>query len=472
MHRILDTLCLVILGTNTGLIFLVIWLGIWPDQSLAEFLKGWQAYAVFGVMISTPLVVISYFAGEDVKSRILKTTREKVLVPCFSTPGRSARTLVALGAALGGQVAFLLHFYRAAEQEYAKLLFDADPIAAQNHATLRLPVSRVDGFLWEVAEAAVQAEQRISRNENPDTTRAVVKRLAERRECFRPAIYRYLLAYGRMKAAMVLENLPEALAQARQMERMGRFLSEEDVRRGTFTQGQVYFADREGVLSGRRPDDSLAAAIRIFQNDDSTAAQRTLGGCYYLNNRVEEAMTVWERARAAASAKDTVERKRLLNNLAMGYAVLKQLATARKTVDEGLALPFEENREKERREQIRLLATKAAVCAELKDIATARVAWNEREKLKVDEGSACTFALQAQLLASECLNESKLERQMWVRAQLWFALAGAAGLKPAALEMDSPEARSALMSKAASKFNSCYRGLTFDTATVEKALNL
>jgi tetratricopeptide (TPR) repeat protein len=471
MHRILDILCLVALGVNAMLIFPSAWLGLAPTQSLSEFLKGWEAYAVLSMVFSAPLVVVTYLAGADVKNQLLKWIREKVLARCFATSGRSFGTLFVLLFVLAGQALFLHRFYHAAEPGFTALLFEGDPAGAQSYAALQVPVSQVDGFLWEVAEAGLQAEQRNSRSENPETARTLAKRFDERREIFRPATFRYLLAYGRMKIAMALGNPQEAIVQAAQMEQLGRFLGEEFVRRGKLAQGLVYLSDREGVLFGRHPEESRAAAIKVFQTDSSAAAQRNLGSCYYLNNQIDEAISVWDRALINPSLKDTAERKRLLNNLAMGFVVLKQSSSARKKVQEGLTIPFETSKESERREQIRLLATKAAVSLELKDFPEARKAWNEREKLKVDEGSPCTYALQAQLLANECVSERLPERKLWLRAQLWFALVGAVGLKPGELELDDSEARLKLAAAAASKFKNCYRGLEFDTATVAKALN-
>jgi len=455
---------------NALFLFPVVWLGVAPAKSLLEFLKGWESYAMVGMIISVPLVVVSYLAGADVKNQLLKWTREQVLVRCFATTGKSLGTLLALSLAFGIQAVFLVTFFKSASPAFTALLFDNDPDAAQRYATLQLPVERVDGVFWEVAEAALQAEKRNSRSEDPATGRTLLKRFHERREIFRPAIYRYLLAYGRMKASLALGNTRDALIQAILLERIGRFLGETKERRGRQAQGLVYLSDREGVLSDRKPKDSLTAAIKVFQTDSTPGGQRNLGNCYFLNDQPEEAIRVWEAALSASGLTDMVEKKQLLNNRALGFNVLKQPIAARKYVEEGLTIPFDSSKERERREQIRLLATKAAICIELKDYVEARRTWNEREMLKVDQGSPGTYALQAQILARECLSELQPNRRIWLRAQLWYALAGAAGLAPAELELDTAEARSKLAERAANKFASCYRGLAFDRELVEKAM--
>lgn len=260
----------------------------------------------------------------------------------------------------------------------------------------------------------------------------------------------------------VLEN-PKAAVEFYERARLyARLLGKEEVRRTARKIASIYFSDNTGAAGIGEDNKRYRYIISLISSDSNEAAQRMVGSSYYLLGEYSKSIETWNNLLSSVATHDSIERKKIINNIALAYAALHQYTLALLKVEEGLRLPFSENNENERREQIRLLSTKTLVELNSNSCATARTSWNTRNKLKKQDLSKCTSLINALVWA--CDNPASN------RKNIIESLLTGVGQDPLSFKDHTTEAYSAIIEQAEKTFSDCYLGLKFNLKNVKRGI--
>mgnify|MGYP000344222346 CR=1 FL=1 len=206
----------------------------------------------------------------------------------------------------------------------------------------------------------------------------------------------------------------------------------------------------------------MRAIVQLLGTDSNPTAQRMLGTSYYLLGEYAKASETWNELLATMGKKDSIEKKKILNNISLAYNAQFQYSLAMKKVNEGLSILFDTNNEKERREQIRLLSTKTLTLVAQDNCEDARTIWDYRNSLKQQQLSKCTSLITTQVLS--CNGAVGYEKEL-----IESVLIGVGQDPDSFIDYTAP-AMSSLIGQATTTFSSCYLGLKYPKEKVSGAV--
>jgi hypothetical protein len=240
-----------------------------------------------------------------------------------------------------------------------------------------------------------------------------------------------------------------------------RFVDEIDERFVTRRIAEIYLRDTDNQSDIPNKKLRLNKVIALIAGDPDDTARRMLGSARYLLGEYTEAINVWKLSLDNKDKNDILERKQLLNNMAVGYTKLHQYVLAIQMAEAGVDLPFDVGSEPQRREQIRLLSTLATAHYYAQHCDAAVQVWQVRQNMKQQNLSQCTALLDAQFRACKISSERD--------NQLMSSLLIGVAQEPETFVDQTVEAITALVNQASIVFGECYLGLSFDSDKVLEA---
>jgi hypothetical protein len=462
MIRILQVLLFVVLSAVFFGTVLSLWLGLAPELRLLEYLSGWQA---FGAVLSTFALyagLIAYVFGWNPQNRLLHWLRSKLLLPAMTRAVPLAVLLAVLSALAAAEAGFLMRFDAHHDNPVLAQVW-SENYAAADRELAGLDATAADiAHLLVVNDAIRQQFLSTSQGADKDLCRIYNHYFQQKNLAFRPAWERFSATYANASCMQVLENPKAALDLYGTAMRYARWLGLQEERRTARKMAAIYFADVHGVSGIKDRNERHRHIVTLIGSDPQPTAQRMLGASYYQVGEFAKAAETWNTLLSSIPPGDAMERKKLRNNIALAYAAQHQHSLALETLEAGLASPFREEDESERREQIRLLSTKALVQLYRNDCAGAAATWKARNTLRRQALTKCTALISAQVLACETSREA--------RDAVFENLLLGIGQDPGSFKDPTREALVSLIEQGEKVFAGCYLGLTLRTERIRNVV--
>jgi tetratricopeptide (TPR) repeat protein len=462
MLKYLQIALLFLLSVAFAISIPTLWLGVSPELSLLSFLSGWQVFGSLTTTLAIYTGIIAYIFGWDPHSKALHWFRENVLLRSLHSVATLATVNVILLVFILLEASFLYGFFVSPNRSIVDAIYAENYAAADRElASVDIPGNRI-AALYFVNDSIRQQFFSTSQNADKNLCRVYLNYFSRTNQIFTPIWHRYMQAYAQASCMQVLENPKAAVAFYEQSRLYARWLGPEEERRTARKIATIFFYDNNGAAGISAHSERYRYIITLIGSDSNETAQRMVGSSYYLLGEFSKAIETWETLLSSISTTQAIERKRLINNIALAYTALHQKSLALVKVEEGLQLPFSESNESERREQIRLLSTKTLVELNGNSCISARTSWDARNKLKQQDLSKCTSLIGAQVLA--CGNVSSN------RSEIISSLLIGVGQDPSSFKDYTTEALSAIIEQAEKTFTDCYLGLRFDANSVKQAV--
>lgn len=440
-----------------------LWLGFSPELSLFLFLSGWQIFGTLTTTLAIYTGIIAYIFGWNPKGKALNWFRDHVLLKALHNVATLATINTGLLMLILLAASFLYGFRLPPNNSVV------DAIYAENYAAADRELASIDmshdriAALFFVNESIRQQFFSTSQNADKDLCRVYLNYFSKTNQLFTPIWSRYMQTYAQASCMQVLENPKAAIEFYEQSRLYARWLGQEEERRTARKIATIYFSDNNGTAGISANKDRYRYIITLIGSDSNETAQRMVGSSYYLLGEYSKAIETWGILLSSIPATQLIERKKIINNIALAYTALHQNSLALIKVEEGLQLPFSESNENERREQIRLLSTKTLVELNGNSCISAKKSWDARNKLKQQDLSKCTSLISAQVLA--CGNDANN------RSKIIDSLLIGVGQDPSSFRDHTTEALSAIIEQAEKTFADCYLGLRFNVNSVKQVVS-
>jgi tetratricopeptide (TPR) repeat protein len=440
----------------TALFFLAIptlWLGLRPNLSLVEFLSGWQIIGTFTTTVAIYAGIAAYIFGWNPQSRLSQWFREKFVLRLLNGKPFLKISIAGLISINALCILFLYSFQKDDQPKITAHLLEG------NYEAVDRELGSLEGSWSDISELFIVndsiRQEFFSTSNNADASlcRLYTNYLTKRNHNFTRAWRRYFLLHAQASCVSVLENPVAALLLFEQAAEVSRWISNTERKRVNRKIANVYFRDHNNQAGLSSSEERYRKIIRLLGADSDPTAQRMVGSSYYLLGEYQKAAETWKLLLGSISPSDVIEGKKNRNNIALAYTAIHQHTLANEVVDAGVTLSFDEDNEKERREQIRLLSTKALVQLNRKECSGARTTWDQRNELRQQDLSKCTSLISAQVLACD-VNIADSEAVL-------SALLIGTGQEPSTFSDRNELALSALVDQAKSTFSTCYLGLPF-----------
>lgn len=439
-----------------------LWLGVSPELSLFSFLSGWQVFGSLATILAIYSGIIAYVFGWNPQGKALHWFREHVLLKALRSSAALLTANTSLLALISLEASFLYGFNSPPHNPVVDAIYAENYAAADRElASIELSATRI-AALFFVNDSIRQQFFSTSQSADKNLCRVYLNYFSKTRQLFTPIWHRYIQTYAEASCMQVLENPKGAVAFYEKSRLYARWLGSEEERRTARKIAAIYFSDSKGTAGISANDERYRYIISLIGSDPNEAAQRMVGSSYYLLGEYSKAIETWNTLLSSISNTQTIERKRIINNISLAYAALHQNQLALAKVEEGLKLPYSESNESERREQIRLLSTKTLVELNANSCTSARVSWDTRNKIKKQDLSKCTSLISAQVLA--CGNVATNRRR------IVESLLIGVGQDPNIFRDHTTEALGSIIEQAEKTFTDCYLGLSFDTNSVKQVV--
>ena len=442
---------------------LALWLGFSPELPLLEFLSGWQ---VFGPLASTFAIyvgLIAYVFGWNPRNGLLQWLRTRLLLPLTSKLSPIIVMVVLLLVIVAAEVTFLLGF----GSPHRNSVVDA--VWAENYAAADRELASLDATSDEIAElyfvndAIRQEFFSTSQSADKELCRIYSSYFSRRNMLFSDAWTRYILTYAHASCRQVLEDPQTAVKLYRYGMKVARWLGSEEQGRTARKIATIYFYNNNVTTGFSTNEERHQRIIALVGADSNETAQRMLGASYYLIGEYAKATDTWTQLLRSVPDDKNIERKKILNNIALAYAAQHQMKLSLRTVDEGIAIPYTNTNEQQRREQIRLLSTRTLVQLKQGDCAQAGATWEERNSMRRQKLSKCTALLSAEVTA--CTGSESVADETIRHLLLGI------GQNPDSFQDFTPEALSSVVDQAQILFKECYLGLTLNAEGIRRVLS-
>lgn len=443
---------------------LALWLGLSPELPMLEFLSGWQ---VLGSLTSTFAIyvgLIAYVFGWNPRNRFLQWLRTRLLLPFTSKLSPLIVMVVLLLLVVAAETTFLLGF----DNSHRNPVVDA--VWAENYAAADRELTSLDATSKEIAElyfvndAIRQEFFSTSQSADKELCRIYSSYFSRRNVLFSDAWTRYMLTYAHASCRQVLEDPQKAIELYRHGMKIARWLGPEEQGRTARKIATIYFYNNNVTTGFNTDEERYQQIIALVGSDSNEIAQRMLGASYYLIGEYTKATEIWTILLRSVPDDKPIERKKILNNLALAYAAQHQLKLALRIVDEGIAISYKEANEQQRREQVRLLSTRTLVQLKQGNCAQASTTWEERNSMRRQQLSKCTALLSAEVVA--CTGSENA-----VNETVRHLLLGI-GQDPDNFVDFTSDALNSVVDQAQILFEKCYLGLTLNTEGIRRILSI
>ena len=462
MIKNLQIALLILLSVAFATSLPTLWLGVSPELTLLSFLSGWQIFGSLGTTLAIYSGIIAYVFGWNPQGKALHWFRENILLKALTSSATLVTANTLLLALLLLEASFLYGFRAPLNNPVVDAIYAENYAAADRElASIELSEDRI-ATLFFVNDSIRQQFFSTSQNADKDLCRVYLNYFSKTKQLFSPIWHRYIQAYAQASCMQVLENPKAAVAFYEKSRLYARWLGPEEERRTARKIAAIYFSDNNGTIGISGSNERYRYIISLLGSDSNETAQRMVGSSYYLLGEYSKAIETWNVLLSSIAATQSIERKKIINNIALAYTALHQNSLALAKVEEGLQIPFSESNENDRREQIRLLSTKTLVELNANSCASARTTWDTRNRLKQQDLSKCTSLISAQVLAcgSSANNKAKIVESL---------LIGVAQ-DPVSFRDHTTEALSAIIEQAEKTFTGCYLGLRFNVNSVKQVV--
>ena len=429
-----------------------VWMALFPELFFTEYLMRWE---VAGTLVSITIAFLSLLAspfrslGVQIRNGLAKR-------------GPLSFLLIALVCVQAAGVDFVLRFDDPYATRITRSILDGNYVEADRElGSVDYSADKI-AYLHMVNGAISQDFFSTNQSADENLCRVYVNYFQKRNVLFGTAWERYLGKYALASCARVLGSNADAIRMYQDAGRLARWIATDEERRAERRLAAVYLYDRQGTAGITDPAQRYRRVVDLLGTDSHPTAQRMRGSAYYLLGDFARATETWSKFLPSMPEDEAIERKMLHNNLAMAYAALKQFRLALDVVEEGISLPFDEDNQTERREQVRLMSTKALSLLADENCSRAESTWKLRNALTRQPLGSCSSLISAQIHACN----GSLENQEQVLADVLVGI----GQQPEEFRDRTEAALMALVDQAESAFASCYLGLTFDAGSVRSAM--
>lgn len=443
------------------------WLGISPEGSFLDFIRQTGILLPLIGLLTIYGSSLAFILGWRPNVALANWFRMRVIVPAFTQPHWLLITTFIFLAAGSATSLFIFGFSATNDKDiFDAILAEDFDRADQLIVRARFSNERLDDFkLFNDSERQLYFKSTGDADQN--SCRKYYAYFDKRRAIFQSAWTRYLFDLSLAACLDVLDDPKNALAQYQHALKLSRWLGPEQTRLSARRIAALYLRDNEGYSDIPDLTARLHRVLALLATDPDETAIRMRGAAQYLLGQYSKAAQEWEKALGATKAQSDIERKKLLNNLALTYTKLGQNTLALAKADAGLGLSFDATDERQRREQIRLLSTKLDILRAKGDCRGALDVFAERDELKQQDRSPCTALIEAQVRACAAdrgdASPGNLEKML-------DALLFGVGQNASSFVDFTKDALTALVNQGDLKFKACYIGLHFDRATVEDAV--
>ena len=456
----ISVLSLACLATAVG--FFVSWLGLAPELDFLSYLKSIGVLSSLLGMATLLVSLIAYILGWNPEQKILQRFRVSIVVPAFTSPVILCELVAILIGLFVAALVFLMNFARpVAEDVVVHLWTENFAQADRSIAGSNLSSHRIADLAF-VNDSLRQVHFRTTGDPDADLCRIYLSYFSARRRAFQAVWWRYLYGHAIAACLEVAGDLRNALATYRANVQLAQWLTDDEVRRAKRRIAAIYFRDSGNQTDIQDESERLKRVIALLAPDPDITAKRMRGVAQYLLGNYAEAAKIWRDLIKSLPRNQLIERKKLLNNIALAHGALRQYELAITSASEGLKIRFSNQDEAERREQIRLLATMAILKTGANECTDARAAWDDRNELKQQEPSPCSALIAAQVMSCSPFPSEQ--------AQIINSLLLGTGQSSTTVINPTREELAALLDQAERKFAQCYIGLDFDTESVRKAV--
>ncbi len=451
--RTLEIAALVLFVIAYFLGIVTLWVALFPELFFTEYLRRWD---VVGSSASITIAFLSLvvYPLKNLGLQIYDVlTKRRYILPFL---------IALLCIQITGCVRFLFKFndlratsvtwsildgnYAEADRELGSADYKADRIA----------------YLHLLNSAISQGFSLTNQSADETLCRVYVNYFQQRNFFFAPAWDRYLGKHALASCATVLDSNETAISMYQDAGRLARWIGTDEERRAVRRMAAVYLRDREGTAGITDPEQRYRKVMELLGTDSHATAQRMRGSASYMLGEFATAAANWENLLHGLPEEKVIERKMLRNNIAMAHTALKQFMRALVEVEAGIRLPFNEDNQTERREQVRLLSTKALSLLASGDCSGAESSWELRNNLTRSPLGRCSSLISAQI--HSCNGAANDPEQV-----LQDILVGT-GQQPEEFRDRTEAALMTLADQAESVFGRCYLGLTFDGEPVKSAM--
>jgi tetratricopeptide (TPR) repeat protein len=464
MLVLLQVIALAGLSLLFAAFILATWLGFFPEEDFLEFVKQTGTILPLIGLLTVYSSLLALILGWKPNLAIIDWFRSRIIVPTF-TQIRPLSVLILF--AFASFVAAIQFAFSFQEKHHAEIL---EAVASENFA-------RADRLISSSALSAERTADLYIFNESerqlyfkstgdPDTIKCQLyyTYFKNRRHAFQPAWMRYVFHVSEAACLNVLDDPKQAITQYQRALKLTKWLGPDQARLTSRRIAAIYLRDKRGLSD--IPDEATRSRriLALLATDPEDTAIRMRGAALYSLGEYSKAAQEWEKAVNMVKPQDDLEKKKLINNLALSYLRIGQSSLALTRVNTGLALPYDVQNEAQRREQVRLLSTKVEVLKNQNQCPSALDVFEEREKLKRQDRSPCTALLEARIRA--CMPDSSENK-----TKLFGALLFGVGQSAASFVDFTKNALSALVKQSAAKFEGeCYVGLAYGQEAVERAV--
>ncbi|WP_422419458.1 hypothetical protein [Pseudomonas sp. GZD-222] len=439
-----------------------LWLGISPELSFFSFLSEWQILGSLGTTLAIFSGIIAYVFGWNPQGRALHWFRERILLNVLRSSIALVIANTLLLAVIYLEATFLYGFSSPPNNPVVDAIYADNYAAADRELGSAILNDENIATLFFVNDSIRQQSFSMSQDADKELCRVYLNYFENKQQLFTPIWQRHIQSYAQASCMQALENPKAAVAFYEKSRLYARWLGPEYERRTGRNIAAIYFSDHNGSAGISGNNERHRYIISLIGSDSNETAQRMVGSSYYLLGEYSKAIETWNALLSSIAASQSIERKRIFNNIALAYTALHQNSLALTKVEEGLQLPFSEANESERREQVRLLSTKTIIQLNANSCTSAKTAWNTRNKLKQQEISKCTSLISAQILACENVFSN--------RNGIIESLLIGVGQDPDSFSDHTAEALNSIIEQAEKTFTDCYLGLRFNTLSVKKAV--
>ena len=391
--------------------FFLLWLGFYPGDVFAEIVSKWALVTPFVALLAPLLSFVVFVLGYDPRVTWLQRIRVYLLSLLQATrPLVVTLSILLLIAVIHGL--WLSRLLARPAGESFRLLMNGDFERAAELAEGKEASYRSARLIWLVAEAEIEAKRKLSTSDNPTEMTALQKELSMLDTSFAPLWHRYLARYGLGRLAFCRKDLDGIDLHFERAARMSRWFDSSMPESTKRAQAENIFSLSREEADSARSKQYVEKAKMILQDDFSIPSQRLLGSIYYVEGDFGGAFRTWQAIldrdiqtrKRGLELPDSVERKKLQNNMALARLQQSQPSAALKVVEKGLLEPWDGNLEPQRTEQVRLLSTKVLCLLALNRPADALKVFEDRTQISDqlrDEGvTTGSLLLKANILAA------------------------------------------------------------------------
>ena len=481
MKSCLQVLFLVLMTVSYLLGVRLFWIGVYPEENFASAASAWETLTPLFVLV-TPVVAFAVFTlGYDPKTQILQHVRNK-LVSILQSKRWLGITLGTLVVLVVAQIVWLQALLAIPQQESYLALIGGDYENAALLAESNQPLDEASQVILLTSQAEIEAKRRVSSSEDQNSILILRDKLLDCDHVFAPIWIRFLSNYGLGKLAFARKDINAIKARFTRAASLSRNIDDELQKKSMRAMASAYFSLSQTETDPEKSKTLIQLAQNILQADLTIPSQRLLASISYINGDFGGAFRTWkamldrkEGTSHGLNVPDAIERKRLLNNMALAKLRLDQPESGLELVKAGLAETWKRELESDRTEQVRLMATHILCLLGLNRPSDALTVFESRtntsNQLREEGLSTGSLLLKANILVSlwRDLDETSKERKGRANEILGcLLLVQDPSRKVSAFNDHSKAAYQGLVAEAKSLWR--WHGIEFDGGRCEQAI--